>query len=64
MYDKERDKAAGSDDIFMLYTKTEVSGDLALPDSSGLVDNSCWDFYFGPFAGRAYIALQHSSIED
>ena len=57
-YDAERKKCAGPDDIFMLYTNTKISGDLALPDRSGLVDASCWDSYFGPFAGRAYMASQ------
>jgi hypothetical protein len=40
-YDTEREKSAGPDDIFMLYTKTETSNDLTLPDQSGLVDASC-----------------------
>ena len=55
-YDAERKKSAGPDDIFMLYTKTKISDDFALPDRPGLVDASCWDSSFGPFAGRAYIA--------
>jgi len=59
-YDAEREKSAGPDDIFMLYTKTEISDDFALPDRSGLVDASCWDSYFGPFAGRAYMASRYS----
>jgi hypothetical protein len=63
MYDAEREKSAGPDDIFMLYTDSEISGDFALPDRSGLVDASCWDSYFGPFAGRAYMALRHAVPE-
>jgi hypothetical protein len=63
-YDTEREKSAGPDDIFMLYTKTEISDDFALPDRSGLVDASCWDSYFGPFAGRAYMAWRYSGSED
>jgi hypothetical protein len=59
-YDAEREKSAGPDDIFMLYTKTKVSDDFALPDRSGLVDASCWDSYFGPFAGRAHMAWEYS----
>jgi hypothetical protein len=47
----------------MLHTQTEISDDCALPDRSGLVDASCWDSYFGPFAGRAFVALQHSGSE-
>jgi hypothetical protein len=56
-YEAERKKSAGPDDIFVLYTQTETPEDFALPDRSGLVDKSCWDSYFGPFSGRAYIAL-------
>jgi hypothetical protein len=59
-YDAEREKSAGPDDIFMLYTDTRMSDDFALPDRSGLVDASCWESYFGPFAGRAYMASRYS----
>ena len=41
--------------------KPEILNDCALPDRSGLVDESCWDSYFGPFSGRAYMALEYSS---
>jgi hypothetical protein len=58
MYDHERNKAAGQDDIFVLYTHTK-SHDFKLQDRSGLVDESCWDSYFGPFAGRAFIASRY-----
>jgi hypothetical protein len=63
-YNKERKKAAGPDDIFILYTTTEVSDDFQLPERSGLVDKSCWDSYFGLFAGRAYIASQYVGSQD
>ena len=63
-YYAERKKSAGPADIFMLYTKTKISDDLALPDRSGLVDASCWDSYFGPFAGRAYMARRDGGSED
>jgi hypothetical protein len=63
-YNAERKKSAGPDDIFILYTQTGISNDCALPDRSGLVDASCWDSYFGPFSGRAYMALQYSGSED
>src|SRR4051794_24333782 len=59
-YDAEREKSAGPDDIFMLYTDTETSNGFTLPDRSGLVDASRWDSYFGPFAGRAYMASRYS----
>ena len=58
-YEEEREKSANLDDIFMLYTDTEVSDDFALPDRSGLVDASCWDSYFGPFSSRAYMASRY-----
>ena len=61
MYEAEREKSAGPGDIFMLYTQSETPKDCALPDRSGLVDASCWDSYFGPFSGRAYLALRNSS---
>jgi hypothetical protein len=64
MYNAERKKSAGPDDIFILYTQTDMSEDCALPDRSGLVDASCWDSYFGPFSGRAYMASQYSSPQD
>ena len=63
-YNAERNKSAGPDDIFMLYTDTEISDDFALPDRSGLVDASCWDSYFGPLSGRASMALQYSGSKD
>jgi hypothetical protein len=56
MYDEERKKSTGEGDIFMLYTTTKISDGLKLSDRSGIVDASCWNSYFGPFAGRAYIA--------
>jgi hypothetical protein len=63
-YDAERNKSAGPDDIFILYTSTNVSDGFVLPDRSGLVDESCWDSYFGPFTGRAYIASWNHSSQD
>ena len=64
MYNAERNKSAGPDDIFVLYTQTEISNDCVFPDRSGLVDASCWDSYFGPFSGRAYMALRYGSSQD
>jgi len=49
-YDKERNKCAGPDDIFLLYTDIKISEKFALPDRSGLVGKSCWHSYFGPFS--------------
>ena len=59
LYEEERNKSAGPDDFFILYTTTQVSGNFELPDRSGLVDKSCWNSSFDPFAGRAYIASRH-----
>jgi hypothetical protein len=58
-YNEERSKSAGPDDFFILYTTSETSDDIALPDRSGLVDKSCWMSYFGPFASRAFIASRY-----
>ena len=65
-YTEERNKSAGPDDFFMLYTTAKTSDDIALPDRSGLVDESCWMSYFGPFAGRAFIASRYvgSQVEE
>ena len=63
-YIEEREKAAGPDDFFMLYTTTETADDMTLPNRSGLVDSSSWMSYFGPFAGHAFIASQYVDPED
>jgi hypothetical protein len=62
-YKEERNKAAVPTDFFMLYTTAEITGDIALPDRSGLVDASNWKAYFGPFAGRAFI-MSLSLVEE
>jgi hypothetical protein len=62
-YIKERDKSAGSEDFFILYTTAKTPDDIALPDRSGLVDESCWMSYFGPLAGRAFIASRHAGSQ-
>ena len=62
-YTEEREKSIGPDDFFMLYTTTKAPDDIALPDRSGLVDESCWMSYFGPLAGRAYIASRYVSSQ-
>ena len=65
-YNEERNKSAGPADFFILYTTAETPDDIALPDRSGLVDRSSWKSYFGPFAGRAYIASRYvgSRVEE
>ena len=47
-YNAERDKSAGPDDIFMLYTETETSDDYIC------IARSIWA---RPFSSRAYMAL-------
>ncbi|KAF2404070.1 hypothetical protein EJ06DRAFT_183449 [Trichodelitschia bisporula] len=58
-FDRERAKAASPQDFFMLYTQASAV-DVVLPDWTGVVDASNWDFYFGPFAGRALDAFERS----
>ncbi|PKK60411.1 hypothetical protein RhiirC2_719135 [Rhizophagus irregularis] len=52
-YINERRKSASDNDYFMLYITKECN--INLPGKSGIVDRNCWNEYFGPFAGRAYI---------
>jgi hypothetical protein len=59
-YNEERKNSASPEDIFILYTNSEASNDFPLPNRFGLVDAPCWDSYFGPFAGRAYMTLRSS----
>ena len=60
-YDDERKKSAGEDDIFIVYAPKGVSSDVELQDRCGIVDDSRWKEYFGPFTGRAYLSLESSS---
>ena len=62
-YKEERDKSAEPTDFFMLYTTTQITDDIALPDRSGVVDASYWEAYFGLFAGRAFI-MSRSQVEE
>ena len=62
-YNQERSKSAGPDDFFVLYTTDETADDIVLPNRSGLVDESSWKSYFGPFAGRAFIASRYASSQ-
>ena len=60
-YDHERNKSAGENDIFMLYAPKGVSHDVKLSDRCGIIDDSCWKDYFGPFSSRSYLSLESSS---
>ena len=65
-YNKERNKSADPTDFFILYATAETPDDIDLPDRSGIVDESCWASYFGPFAGRAFMASRYarSQVEE
>ncbi|CAB4423970.1 unnamed protein product [Rhizophagus irregularis] len=53
LYYDERKKSAGDKDFFILFT-TSKTEDFDIPMNSGIVDESNWNDYFGPFSGRAY----------
>eukprot|EP00644_Phytophthora_capsici_P006777 jgi/Phyca11/561911/estExt2_Genewise1.C_PHYCAscaffold_80222 len=53
-FNKEKEKAAGPDDIFVLYCTAEVQVDISTLENCAVVDNTCWKEYYGPFAARAY----------
>jgi hypothetical protein len=52
VYDAEREKAAKKKDVFILYTSAD--SEIKLSSMSAIVDKSCWNAYFGPFAGRTF----------
>jgi hypothetical protein len=35
---------------------------LVIPNLAAVIDEQCWSSYFGPFAGRAFRALQKPNI--
>ncbi|KAI9994774.1 hypothetical protein PInf_011605 [Phytophthora infestans] len=49
-----RSKAAGPDDLFILYCTSQVTADLRVLPNSAFVDATCWEAYYGPFAARAF----------
>jgi hypothetical protein len=51
VFEQERAEAAGPDDLFLLYCTSEVTADP--PPKSAVVDATCWQAYYGPFAARA-----------
>jgi len=63
IFESERQKAADENDFFILFStgKTSVARE-DLPDRSALVDHSRFKAYFGPFAGRAFYALNPPSL--
>ncbi|KAI9979831.1 hypothetical protein PInf_027791 [Phytophthora infestans] len=54
VFEQERLKAAGPDDLFILYCTSLVTTDLCLLPNSAFVDATCWEAYYGPFAARAF----------
>lgn len=54
-FKEEREKAAQSNDMFMLFTQLHFAGEPSdLPRNSGLVFFSNFSTYYGPYAGRAF----------
>ncbi len=52
--EKERSKAAGPDDLFIMYCTSEVTADLCMLPNSAIVDATCWKAHYGSFAARAF----------
>eukprot|EP00644_Phytophthora_capsici_P001142 jgi/Phyca11/129711/e_gw1.86.23.1 len=50
---EEKKKAAGPHDLFLLYCTSEVEGDIESLENCAVVDRTCWEKYYGPFAARA-----------
>ncbi|CAI2182814.1 14937_t:CDS:2 [Funneliformis geosporum] len=49
-----RNEATSEEDFFILFT-TQKAENINLSPYSGIVDGTCWEAYYGPFAGRAFI---------
>nr|QUJ09334.1 crinkler 7 [Plasmopara viticola] len=54
VFEQERSKAAGPDDLFIRYCTSQVTADLRMLPNSAFVDATCWEAYYGPFAARAF----------
>lgn len=59
-FQRERMKAAGSDDIFALFCTSSIpslrtNGTYHVPSGTVLVVKENWQNYFGPYAGRSYL---------
>ncbi|KAF9424621.1 hypothetical protein BGZ76_003497 [Entomortierella beljakovae] len=61
-YIQERSKAASERDFFILYSSS-ARLELDLPPRSGVVDQSNWESYFGPFAGRAFVYATTGALD-
>lgn len=64
LFEAERDKSiAPSRDFFLVFTATtssKIQSD-ALPLRSGIIDKTCFDSYYGPFAGRAFLCAENTA---
>jgi hypothetical protein len=54
VFAQERSKAAGPDDLFIMYCTGRVTADVCMLRNSAFVDATCWEAYYGPFAARAF----------
>lgn len=61
-FQAEKEKAVGDGDHFILFYTGFVSLDIpdALLKHCAIVDRSCWEEYFGPFAARGLL-VHHTS---
>ncbi|KAK1942797.1 hypothetical protein P3T76_005434 [Phytophthora citrophthora] len=53
---EEKAKVVGPDDIFVFYCTGEVEDKLSWFENYVVVDRTCWEKYYGPFAARAWFA--------
>lgn len=61
----EKSKAAGADDIFVLFCTSSVpslrhQNAYHVPDNTILVTRENWNAYFGPYAGRSYLLAKQA----
>ncbi|KAF1785206.1 hypothetical protein JG687_00001926 [Phytophthora cactorum] len=66
VFKAEKEKAVGDDDLFVLYCTGRVPDILdALFHNCAVVDQSCWDEYFGPFVARfAFLAKYPAAVSE
>jgi hypothetical protein len=58
LWEKEKKKAVGAGDFFLLFTthNTKITANL-LPPRGGIVSSAVFGKYFGPYAARAFQAV-------
>ena len=53
---RERRKACLDKDFFVMFSTARFTGTVnSLPARTAVVDRKCWEQYFGPFVGRAFV---------